>query len=69
MAGARPIRDQAAEAALFRRRAWVGFAFAAFGLLALAGWYFRLQVLEHDTYAARSEANRIRLVPVAPARG
>ena len=69
MAGARPIRDQVAEAALFRRRAWVGFAFAALGLLALAGWYFRLQVLEHDTYAARSEANRIRLVPVAPARG
>ena len=67
--GAHPIRDQTAEMELFRRRALVGFALAALGLLALAGWYFRLQVLEHDTFAARSEANRVRLVPVAPARG
>lgn len=67
--GARPMRDQAAEAALFRNRALVGFLIAALGLLALAGWYFKLQVLEHDTFATRSEANRMRLVPVAPARG
>lgn len=67
--GSRPMRDQAAEAALFQRRALVGFLLAALGLLALGGWYFRLQVLQHDTYAARSEANRVRLVPVAPARG
>lgn len=65
----RPIRDQTAEAGLFRRRALVGFLIAALGLLALGGWYFRLQVLQHDTYAARSEANRVRLMPVAPARG
>lgn len=67
--GARPIRDQAAEAALFRRRALVGFVIAVLGLLGLAGWYYRLQVVEHATYATRSEANRVRLVPVAPARG
>ena len=67
--GARPLRDQAAEAGLFRSRALVGFLVAALGLLALGGWYFRLQVVQHDAYAARSEANRVRLVPVAPARG
>lgn len=66
---ARPIKDHAAEAALFRSRALAGFLFALAGLGALAGWYFRLQVLRHDEFATRSEANRLRLVPVAPARG
>lgn len=66
---ARQIKDHAAEAALFRRRALAGFLFALGGLGALAGWYFRLQVLRHDEFATRSEANRLRLVPVAPARG
>ena len=66
---ARQIKDHAAEAVLFRRRALAGLLLALAGLGALAGWYFRLQVLRHDEFATRSEANRLRLVPVAPARG
>src|SRR5690606_26799846 len=66
---ARQIKDHAAEIALFRRRALAGFLCVLAGLAALAGWYFRLQVLRHDEFATRSEANRLRLVPVAPARG
>ena len=66
---ARHIKDHGAEAALFRRRALAGFLVALAGLGGLAGWYFRLQVLRHDEFATRSEANRLRLVPVAPARG
>ncbi len=66
---ARQIKDHAAEAALFRRRALAGFLVALGGLGGLGGWYFRLQVLRHDEFATRSEANRLRLVPVAPARG
>ncbi len=66
---ARQIKDHAAEAALFRRRALAGFLVALAGLGGLGGWYFRLQVLRHDEFATRSEANRLRLVPVAPARG
>ncbi|ODU49235.1 MAG: penicillin-binding protein 2 [Lysobacteraceae bacterium SCN 69-48] len=69
MRRARQIKDHAAEAALFRRRALAGFLCALAGLGGLAGWYFRLQVLRHDEFATRSEANRLRLVPVAPARG
>ena len=65
----RQLKDHAAEAALFRRRALVGFLGALLGLGALAGWYFSLQVLRHDEFATQSEANRVRLVPVAPARG
>jgi len=66
---ARPLKDHAAEAELFRRRALVGFLLVLAGLAALAAWYFRLQVLQHAEFATRSEANRLRLVPVAPARG
>jgi len=50
-------------------RAAVGFMLVLLALGALAAWYFRLQVLQHDDYATRSEANRIRLRPVVPARG
>ena len=61
------------------RRSWwmfllYGLSAIVFGvvLLALVGlglWYFRLQVLEHEDYATRSEANRIKPRPVVPGRG
>jgi penicillin-binding protein 2 len=65
----RLMKNHAAEAALFRVRALAGFVLVLAGLAALAGWYFRLQVLRHDEFATRSEANRLRMVPVVPARG
>ena len=65
----RQIKNASAETALFRMRAAVGFALVLLALGGLATWYFRLQVLEHEDYATRSEANRIRLRPVVPARG
>lgn len=65
----RPLKNAHAEADQFRRRAVLGF-FGVFVCLAgLAGWYFKLQVLDHAQYATRSEANRIKLRPVVPARG
>ncbi len=63
------MKNHAAKAALFRARAPAGFVLVLAGLAALAGWYFRLQVLRHDEFATRSEANRLRMVPVVPARG
>src|SRR5690606_11300231 len=74
MAGARGrhprrLRNPEAEARLFRRRALFGFAVVLLSLLGLAGWYFKLQVLDHDAYAMRSEANRIKPRPVVPGRG
>ena len=65
----RQLKDHAAEAALFGRRALVGLLLVLAGLGGLAAWYFRLQVVQHAEFATRSEANRVRLVPVAPARG
>ena len=66
---ARQLKNHNAEADLFRRRALVGFIGVLLALAGLAAWYFRLQVLQHAEYATRSEANRVRLVPVVPARG
>lgn len=65
----RQLKNHNAEADLFRRRALVGFLCVLLALGGLAAWYFRLQVVQHAEYATRSEANRLRLVPVVPARG
>ena len=65
----RRLRNAEAEARLFRGRALVGFAVVVLSLAGLAGWYFKLQVLDHDDYAKRSEANRIKPRPVVPGRG
>lgn len=65
----RRIRDDTLELALFRRRALVGFIVASLALLVLAVWYFRLQVIEHESFRTRSEANRIKVRPIVPARG
>ena len=43
-----------AEADQFRRRAVIGFAVVGACLVALAAWYFKLQVIDHDDYATRS---------------
>src|SRR5690606_21690361 len=47
----------------------VGFAVVLAIFAGLAGWYFKLQVIDHEDYAKRSEANRIKPQPVVPARG
>ncbi|HST44036.1 MAG TPA: penicillin-binding protein 2 [Luteimonas sp.] len=63
------LRNAAADAARFRVRALVGFAAVVLALGGLAGWYFKLQVLDHADYAKRSQANRIKPRPVVPGRG
>ena len=63
------IRDTAGEANAFRLRALIGFAGVVVALGVLAGWYFKLQIVDHDVYAMRSEANRIKPRPVVPGRG
>ena len=65
----RPSKNPHAEAEQFRRRAVLGFAVVAVALLGLAGWYFKLQVVDHTEYATLSEANRIKPKPVVPGRG
>ena len=64
-----PLKNVHAEAEQFRRRAVVGFLAITLAMLGLAGGYFRLQVLQHEEYQTRSEANRIKPRPIVPARG
>ncbi|WP_189456678.1 penicillin-binding protein 2 [Cognatilysobacter bugurensis] len=65
----RVLKNVAAEAVRFRQRSALAFAGVVIALLGLAVWYFQLQVIEHEEYATRSEANRIKLQPVVPGRG
>src|SRR3970282_1130847 len=65
----RILKNAAAESEQFRRRAAIAFVGVLLALGGLALGYFRLQVLQHDDYATRSEANRIKLRPVVPGRG
>ena len=69
MSSRRPFKNPHAEAEQFRRRAVLGFAMVLLCLLGLGGWYFKLQVVDHEEYATRSEANRIKPRPVVPGRG
>ncbi len=69
MSSRRPQKNPHAEGEQFRRRAVLGFIGVLVCLLGLGGWYFKLQVLDHDTYATRSDANRIKPRPVVPGRG
>lgn len=64
-----PIRDSRHEADLFARRAVVGFLMIVLALGVLAARFWYLQVVQHEEYEARSDANRILTRPLAPARG
>ena len=63
------LRNYERELAQFHLRIGVAgvVVLIAFGLLA-ARFVF-LQVIQHDTYAAKAEDNRISIVPVTPNRG
>ncbi len=65
----RAIKDPRGESALFRHRALAGFGLILLGLLTLVGRYAFLQVLHHDEFATRSEANRVKPRAIPPARG
>ncbi|WP_206860237.1 penicillin-binding protein 2 [Lysobacter changpingensis] len=65
----RVLKNSAAEANQFRLRSAIAFLCVLVAILGLGFWYFRLQVWQHDDYATRSEANRVKLRPVVPGRG
>lgn len=63
------IKDNNAEAALFRRRAIVAMGGVFVLTLMLLLNLYVVQVIHHDDYQTRSNDNRIKVVPVAPPRG
>ncbi|WP_426662821.1 penicillin-binding protein 2 [Rhodanobacter aciditrophus] len=65
----RAIKDARSEGELFRRRALAGFVLILLGLAGLVGRYVFLQVARYDEFATRSENNRVKPIPIPPARG
>jgi len=63
------IKNNMAESEQFRRRSFIGFLCIGLAMAGLAFGYFRLQVLQHQEYQLRSDANRIKPRPIVPARG
>ncbi|MFC5458663.1 penicillin-binding protein 2 [Massilia niabensis] len=63
------IKDSDREIHHFRMRLTVmlGMVFVCFGILVAR--FVWLQVVQHDTYHAQAEDNRIALVPIVPNRG
>ncbi len=67
--GPRRVKEAGSQLALFRARAFTGFAIIFVCLMVLVGRFFVLQVMRHDEFHGRSEANRIKPRAVAPSRG
>lgn len=63
------LKNNSAEAALFRRRATVAMiGVLVLTLMLFANLYF-VQIVHHEDYQTRSNDNRIKVLPVAPPRG
>ena len=68
--GRRKLLGQARRSArFFRRRAWVALMGVTVLLAVLFGRFYYLQVVQYPHYSGQSEANRVRIRPVAPNRG
>lgn len=63
------MKDFVREHYLFRVRTIVAFVGVTLLLMGIGARYFQLQVLEHQTFTTRSEANRVKVRPIAPTRG
>lgn len=51
------------------RRIWLASALMLLALVSVLARFAQLQILDHGTYAARAENNRVRLRAIAPNRG
>ncbi|MBQ4854837.1 penicillin-binding protein 2 [Rhodanobacter sp. B2A1Ga4] len=65
----RSIKDPRGESLLFRRRALAGFVLILLCLCLLVGRFVFLQVMHHDEFVTRSQANRVKPRAIPPARG
>ncbi|HEY8585105.1 MAG TPA: penicillin-binding protein 2 [Rhodanobacter sp.] len=65
----RSIKDPRGESILFRRRALAGFALIVLSLCLLLSRFVFLQVMHHDEFVTRAQANRVKPRAIPPARG
>ena len=69
MKNRRSIKDPRGESMLFRRRALAGFVLIVLSLCLLVSRFVFLQVMHHDEFVTRSQANRVKPRAIPPARG
>ena len=69
MAFERSIKDQSREVELFTGRAITLFVVVVLLMGVLMLRLLELQLWNYDTYASRSDDNRMRVQTLAPARG
>jgi penicillin-binding protein 2 len=65
----RSIKDPRGESLLFQRRALAGFVLIVLSLCLLVSRFVFLQVVRHDEFVTRSQANRVKPRAIPPARG
>ena len=63
------MRDDKLKSQLFERRTVVLGGLKLVAVAALSGRLYQLEILQSDEYKVMSEDNRIKLIPVLPARG
>ena len=63
------IKNQFKEVSYYQNRMLVGFFLVLLAMFLLVGWVINLQVVHYDKYRHLSDANRIRVLPIAPNRG
>jgi penicillin-binding protein 2 len=63
------FKDHERELHNFQVRIGVAGVAVLIAFALLTARFFHLQVVQHDTYAAKAEDNRISIVPIAPNRG
>lgn len=64
-----PLKNVQQEKRIFRNRVFISIGLVSFFLLLLVARYAYLQISSFDEFATASDKNRIRLQPLAPARG
>lgn len=63
------LRNHSAESILFMRRTLLTLLGVLLGTLLLLYNLYQLQICQHQQYQTRSNDNRIKLLPIVPARG
>lgn len=64
-----PLKNAQQEKRIYSSRVWISVGIVIFFMLLLVSRYAYLQIFNFETFSTASDQNRIRLQPLAPARG
>ncbi|HEX5382324.1 MAG TPA: penicillin-binding transpeptidase domain-containing protein, partial [Acinetobacter sp.] len=64
-----PLKNVQQEKRIYRNRVFISVGIVSFFMLLLVARYAYLQIMQYQQFATASDQNRIRLQPLAPARG